>query len=151
TKYNTESREITGADNAQKALVEKAQEALKEQWKKIYEKNSNVVKSDGTLRIIRTRIIEPAEIPEGYEGYFGDIETIVEFELYTDNAGSAPYYMNGHNYNEIIFHKDGTTEPASFYLKKVASAKADFSFVEGFKVTDLGDAFNGEYNVGGTK
>lgn len=93
--------------------VEGAVEALKACWRdEVYEGMA----ADGYLEVKNTRVVTVANAPKA-EGeaaqayadeYFGDVEYIVEFLLYVDLMGTAPYYQSAGAWSCVVVHTDGT-------------------------------------------
>lgn len=107
--------------------VEVAVEALNKQWDDYQIKN--------------TRIIDLKETDiEMFEG----IDYIVEFVLYTDYFGSAPYYNNAGIYDTVSVYADGHAEINKRNLFDVYRSNTyltDFSDIIQ-EITDLGAAYN---------
>ena len=119
-------------------MVIKATNVLKNHWEDLYD--DSIVKTDGYFEIKNTRVIN---IKENNTEEFENIDYIVEFVLYTDYFGSAPYYQNVGIDDTVVVHKDGTMEVQrnliNLYRSKYYSN--DFSnFIK--SIDDYGDKYN---------
>lgn len=93
--------------------VEAAIETLKACWRdEVYDFAPEG--SDGYLEIKNTRLVLIQEELSAEDEYahelFGDVDCIVEFVLYSDAMGLAPYYQQAGNWQCVLIHKDGSTE-----------------------------------------
>lgn len=121
-------------------IIDKAERDLSLKWKQLY--RDSPVETDGHFEIKNTRVLFIKDDTDVEE--FQDIAYIVEFDLYTDYMGSAPYYMNVGVYDSVSVLKDGTTvvnqlRPIQQYRSITYSY--DFSnIIE--SITDYGDQYN---------
>ena len=126
-------------DNSQKELVDDAIKELKSTWKDIYDET--YVKTDGYFEIKNTRVIE---IMKNDIEEFEDVDYIIEFVLYTDYFGSAPYYSYVGMSDSVIVYDNGDMEVSRINLLRVYSSKHytyDYSdIIEA--VNDYGDKYN---------
>ena len=131
-------------------IAEKAVEVLKDYWTDTYVEFN----TGSYLEIKNTRVITIADEPTGTDEFttdaaqkqFGDVETIVEFVLFTDYFGTAPYVFNANVNDHVVFYEDGSVEvmnnPFNHYRARTYSM--DFSgIIE--DVEDLQDAHNGAW------
>lgn len=150
--YNTDKIKVTQLTDDKLNLVEQALETLKSGWMQELTKynEDNEQKSDGTLKICNTQlvIINQNSTDEKYERYFEDIEAIIEFEIYSDYYGSAPYYVNAGMNDTVIIRTDGTSELTSHYIRNVGNKTYDYDFTSIFsEIDNLGNQYNKTYNL----
>ena len=93
------------------------------------------------LEIRSTRVVE---ILPNDNRYLSDIDYIVEFILYSDLYGSAPYYSNAGIYDSVLFYRDGSVDvlrinPIRAYSN--TSYNYDYSDFLG-EIYDFGAAYN---------
>lgn len=116
----------TGA-NKKDDRVKIAIDALENQWDYYQIKNTRVI-----------------DLKENDVEMFDGIDYIVEFLLYTDYFGTAPYYSNAGIYDTVSVYTDGHAEINDRNLFDVYRSRAfvtDFSdIIEDVK--DLGAAYN---------
>ena len=126
-------------DNSQKELVDDAIKELKSTWKDIYDEPN--VKTDGHFEIKNTRVIE---IMKNDIEEFEDVDYIIEFVLYTDYFGAAPYYSYVGMSDSVIVYDNGDMEVSGINLLRAYSNKYythDYSdIIEA--VNDYGDKYN---------
>lgn len=154
--YNTNKIKVEDPSGDNNDFVEQAIETLKNGWAEELSKHNedNAQKSDGTLKICNTRLISINQnsAHQNFEKYFGDIQAIVEFEVYSDFYGSAPYYVNAGINDSVIIHTDGTPELASHYIRNVGSATYVWDFSQLFSdVLYFGDKYNQTFNLFGNE
>ena len=118
-------------------IVSKAVSVLENHWEDLYEDSK--VETDGHFEIKNTRVVN---IKENNTEEFKNIDYIVEFILYTDYLGSAPYYQNVGIDDTVVVYKDGTMEVQrnliNLYRNKYYSN--DFDFIK--SIDDYGDKYN---------
>ena len=99
------------------------------------------VETDGHFEIKNTRVVN---IKENNTEEFKNIDYIVEFILYTDYYGSAPYYQIVGIDDTVVVHKDGTMEVQRMNLinnYRAMHYSNDFSdFIK--SIDDYGDKYN---------
>ncbi len=112
---------------------------LKEAWKQEYATKS--ANADGYFEIKNTRVIH---IKDNSVPQFENVACIVEFVLYTDYYGSAPYYWNVGYMDSVTVYKDGTMEVNSMNPLKIYSGKTYSYDFSGFvaAVSDHGSEYN---------
>lgn len=119
-------------------MVVSAITTLEQYWKDIYAKGDI---GDGYFEIKNTRVIN---MKENNTELFKDVKCVVEFDLYTDFHGSAPYYKNMYQYNNVVVYKsDKPMEVVSKIIDYHCSAKYNYD-VSGFveSVVDCNDEYN---------
>ena len=128
------------AKNNHKKMIKEAVKEVKAQWEELYEKSEE--KPDGYFEIKNTRFIT---LKENNERTLKDLDYIIEFEIYEDSKGSAPYYLHAGTYNCVVVYDDGKMEvrernplTSAFYLSENGY---DFSKVIE-SVKDYGDKYN---------
>ena len=128
-----------GNDNFQKELVDEAIKELKSSWEDIYDDSS--VKTDGYFEIKNTRVIE---IKKNDIEEFEDVDYIIEFVLYTDYFGSAPYYSNVGVTDSVVIYDNGDMEVSNVNILRMYSSRYytyDYSDIIK-EVNDYGDKYN---------
>ena len=119
-------------------IIKDAVKLLQEHWADDY---SEIDFGDGYFEIKSTRVIT---IKENDVEMFKDVKYVIEFVLYTDYYGSAPYYMNSTGINDnVIVYNDGSMEVVSRYINtyRAHTYNSDFSdFIE--SIEDYNDAYN---------
>ena len=121
-------------------VASKAVKELEDRWEEIYDKSPDL--SDKHFEIKNTRVIT---IKDNDTEQFKDIEYVVEFVLFTNYFGTAPYYSDAGLYNNVIVYKDGTMEVTNNYFKRYREVtfNSDFSdIIE--SIDDLDDKYNCE-------
>ena len=126
------------------AMLLKARNVLINAWEEIY-KDSRT-ESDGYFQIKNTRLIT---FKKNTNKYFSDVAYIVEFVVFSDYYGSAPYYANAGFMDSVVVYRNGTMEANQNNLLKMYSSKTfsyDYSeFLE--QIKDYADAYNIEKNL----
>ena len=98
------------------------------------------IETDGYFEIKNTRVIT---IKENEIELFKDVDYIIEYELYTDYMGSAPYYENCGVKNNVVVYKNGTMDVTNSLIRMYRSKtyQTDYSgFIEAI------DDYQGQYN-----
>ena len=119
-------------------IITEATAQLMEYWKQSYKETD--VETDGYFEIKNTRVIT---IKENEIELFKDVAYIIEYELYTDYMGSAPYYANCGVNNNVVVYKNGTMDIVSNLIRTYRNKtyQTDYSsFIESI------DDYNGQYN-----
>ncbi len=125
-----------------KKIIKEAVEELKTQWEEVYEESK--YDHDGHFEIKNTRIIT---IKENNEKTLKNVSYIVEFEIFTDSKGTAPYYTPTRTYNSVVVYDDGKMEvkernilTSAFYI-----SKNGYNYSKVIEsVDDYGDKYNCE-------
>lgn len=119
-------------------IVSKAVSVLENHWEDLYEDSK--VETDGHFEIKNTRVVN---IKENNTEEFKNIDYIVEFILYTDYYGSAPYYQNVGIDDTVVVHKDGTMEVQKNLINLYRSKYYSNDFSDFIKsIDDYGDKYN---------
>lgn len=119
-------------------IVSKAVSVLENHWEDLYEDSK--VETDGHFEIKNTRVVN---IKENNTEEFKNIDYIVEFILYTDYFGSAPYYQNVGIDDTVVVHKDGTMEVQRNLINLYRSKYYSNDFSDFIKsIDDYGDKYN---------
>ena len=121
-------------------MVTDAIKLLKEHWQEFYEESE--VETDRYFEIKNTRVITLKDNDIEFAN-IQDIAYIVEFVIYSDYWGSAPYYSNAGLYDEVVVYKDGEMEMGPNIIRQYRNKtyNTDFSdFIA--SVDDYGDAYN---------
>lgn len=125
-------------DDAMEELAEAAIELLKLEWKDIY--SSDFLESDCYFEIKNTRVIE---INETNDKILKNVDYIVEFVLYTDYFGSAPYYCSTGLSDSVVVYDDGTMEVSRSNVLQIYRTAYYANLSDVVKtVYDLGDMYN---------
>ena len=96
---------LSACGTNEKNIASKAVSVLKNHWEAVYDQPN--LETDGYFEIKNTRVIN---IKENTTEEFKNIDYIVEFVLYTDYYGSAPYYQIVGTDDTVVVYKDGTME-----------------------------------------
>lgn len=128
-----------GNDNSQKELVDDAIEELKLSWEDIYD--NLIFETDRYFEIKNTRVIE---ITKNDIEVFEDVDCIIEFVLYTDYFGAAPYYSCTGLSDSVIVYNNGDMEvPSTNLLRAYSSRYYTYDYSNIIKaVNDYGDKYN---------
>ena len=121
------------------AMVKDAIDELEEHWEDFYDEHPKYA-GDGYFEIKNTRVVY---IKENDIPMLEDVKCIIEFELYTDYYGSAPYYTNVHMYDNVVVYNDGSMDVQSHIMQSYLSMyfSNDFSdIIESVK--DYEDKYN---------
>ena len=120
-------------------IIEDAVETLEETWEDMY--NEGNLDTDGYFEIKNTRFIT---IKENDKELFEDVEYVVEFVIFTDYFGSAPYYWETTSNNCVLVHKDGTmTVPTANIFNRYRSLTYENDFSDIIEsIEDCGDEYN---------
>ena len=118
-------------------MIQSAIKKLEQQWMTHYKEDPI---GDGYFEIKNTRgiTLKATDIE-----MFQDVAYIIEFELFTDLFGSAPYYMNTTYNNNVVVYKNGTMAVATNMINQYRSYtyNTDYSgFMESI------DDYKGQYN-----
>ena len=133
------SANAEGPTEEHDAVITEAVEELKDCWEDLYKESKG--KTDGYFEIKNTRVIT---VKENDIEIFDDVAYIVEFDLYTDYRGSAPYYEAVGIYDTVVVYKSGEMETVSSNLFRVYRSntyQTDFSNI----IQDIAD-YHGHYN-----
>jgi hypothetical protein len=145
TKQEAVSNGDTRLDIADRANVERAVQLLREQWETIAAEDAG---NDGYLEIKNTRIVHTDTDAMGKALGLGDIQCIVEFVIFTDFYGAAPYYYETQHMNNVVFCSDGTatvlTNAVQTYFTKTYDASLKNCAME---VLDCKTAFNQTFDL----
>ena len=120
-------------------IVTEATEQLKEYWTQEY-KNAEMDNTDGYFEIKNTRVIT---IKENEIELFCDVAYIINFELYTDYFGSAPYYENAGIYDDVVVYKNGTMDVVSNLIRQYRNKTFQTDYSSFIKTID---DYHGQYN-----
>ena len=119
-------------------IVSKAVSVLENHWEDLYEDSK--FETDGHFEIKNTRVVN---IKENNTEEFKNIDYMVEFILYTDYFGSAPYYQNVGIDDTVVVHKDGTMEVQRNLINLYRSKYYSNDFSDFIKsIDDYGDKYN---------
>ena len=119
-------------------IVTEATSQLKDYWSQFYKEQD--IETDGYFEIKNTRVIT---IKENEIDLFSDVTHIIEYELYTDYMGTAPYYENCGVNNNVVVYKNGTMDVVSNLIRiyRNKTYQTDYSnFIETI------DDYHGQYN-----
>ncbi|MBE6934092.1 MAG: hypothetical protein E7462_03480 [Ruminococcaceae bacterium] len=121
-------------------IITKAIDLVLEAWTNEYK--DSTLERDGTVQIKNTRLLVFQENDDGDVRYFDDVSYIVEFVIFTDYFGSAPYYVNVEKHNSVIVYKNGTMEVSDNYMRAVFGATYSYHTENIDKVIDYADKYN---------
>ena len=126
-------------NNSQEKMIKDAIDNLKFEWRERY--YISKTENDGYFEIKNTRVIK---FKDNDVDLFENVNYIIEFVLFTDNYGLAPYYSCAQNSNSVIVYKDGSLDvlQANLLLEYTATRGVyDYSnIVESVK--DYGEKYN---------
>jgi len=128
---------LTSCKSDTNTMIDDAIKAISKYWSEIYEEDEI---GDGYFEIKNTRVIH---IKENDIEEFKDVEYIIEFDIYSDYFGSAPYYSNVGVNNNVVVSKDGSMSVVSHAIDSYRGRtfNNDFSsFIE--KTVDYKDKYN---------
>ncbi len=129
---------LSACETDKNDIVSKAVSVLENHWEDLYEDSK--VETDGHFEIKNTRVVN---IKENNTEEFKNIDYIVEFILYTDYFGSAPYYQNASIDDTVVVHKDGTMEVQRNLINLYRSKYYSNDFSDFIKsIDDYGDKYN---------
>ncbi len=149
TNIISNNSSTTNNANIQDENVETAITALKQHWIKTFAEYDR----DGYLEITHTRVVEidynkNKEFAEMFESW-GKIEYIVEFDLYTDYYGTAPYYQNIKYDDTVVIYKNGSAEVKTNPLKLYSTKTYSYDYskiIVGIEDYDI--SFNQVFDLG---
>ena len=117
-------------------IVKDAIGALKTEWKDIYSKYD----TDGHFEIKNTRVIE---IKDNDISIFKDVKYVVEFILYTDYYGAAPYYYDIGTSDVVIIYKDGKIEVTGDIFNRYSKSVYSYDYTDIIEnIADCGAKYN---------
>ena len=121
--------------------IELARDMMIERWQEIAGQDEM---NDGYFEIKNTRIVwlDGVSVEVFSTVYYPDC--MVEFDIYTDYRGAAPYYFETEYQNDVIFYIDGTSEINEDIAEWLWDPE---EFAGRYTVTDYGDAFNLTINL----
>jgi len=128
---------LTGCRHKNEEMIEEAIELLAEHWDEIYVEDDL---GDGYFEIKNTRVIH---IKENDIEQFKNAKYIIEFDLYTDYMGTAPYYSNVGMYSNVVVNNDGSMEVATRVIDVYRSITFDTDYSD--FIEEIID-YHGEYN-----
>ena len=149
TEYNTKTEGTADAGQEVKDLAGEALKLVKAYWKDRYEESRMTDNADGTLKVVNTKVVMPGDLsghPEAAEALSG-VKAIVEFEIFTDEYGAAPFYFYTVTGNNVIIYEDGSMKVESGLIKQIQAKTMDRTLSKSFEIYDLGDEYNGKYDV----
>ena len=136
-----------GNNNKYDKEVRQAIEAMKKQWEEVYnDENFYEISRNKYLEIKNTRIIF---IKDDVPDVFENIDYIIEFMIFTDYSGSAPYYSNASIYDSVVFYRDGkivVQQKSLFSFYRSRNYTSEFSNIIK-SVNDLGSVYNKAYEL----
>ena len=112
---------------------------LSETWQDFFTEHNRT----GYLEIKNTRKITIKH--SNTTSYFQDVDYIIEFLIYTNYLGTAPYYSYPHIYDTVVIYSNGSMEVLE-YNPIVAYTSSTFSTdYSGFiySIVDCGSLYNG--------
>ena len=101
-----EELDALGHISKQDVHVRKALEAVKDYWADIYAKSKSGMGPE--IRIKNTRVIRLKSTAGECWDYFQDVAYAIDFEIYSDYFGSAPYYTNAGIGDMVLIKEDGS-------------------------------------------
>lgn len=126
------------------ADVEAAKKLLAEKWQTVYDESPFNVDNDRHLEVKHTRIVNIKETDiEALE----NVDYLIDFILFSNYSGTAPYYNSVDLYDTVTVYKDGTMDcDIDVFSTYIGTYGIDFTgLIE--SIEDYGDQFNGEIKV----
>lgn len=122
-------------------VITKAVTEVKKSWQKSYDEDAaNGAKTERYFQIVNTRVVT---LQGNAGGEFQNVGYVVEFDIYSDYFGTAPYYQNAKVNNNVLVYFDGRMEVGSNVIKHYAdkTGKTDLSDLI-LSVDDYQGAYN---------
>ena len=136
--------EISQSD---KKLIENALNILEDEWEVIAVEDEC---NNGYLEIKNTRIIHTDSNAISNALGVDGVESIVEFVIFTDYYGAAPYYYETQYMNNVVFFSDGSSSVLTNAVQMYSSRTYDAALEKcSFTVKDCGSAFNQIFDLEG--
>ena len=146
---NHDKQTYTDIGEVEDKDVDHAIAALTLQWESLYKDGKA---GNGYLEIAHTRVVKIN--PLANDTFFSkldrgsEIEYIVEFVLYSDYFGSAPYYHNTNTCDTVIIYKDGTTSVTNNVLYRYSCYTYSYDYSNlVVDIVDYGALFNKTINI----
>ena len=121
-------------------MIKKAVEAVIDAWQEEYAKD-RYTGTDSTVQIKNTRLLI---LKENTDPYYQEIAFVVDFVIFSDMYGTAPYYIDAGYLNNVVVYKDGTMEVTNNYVLQVARRTYNFDLSN---ILDEVKDYNDLYNV----
>ncbi len=138
---NAADNEINDPISSYDKIVNESIDALKSEWKNIYKEYDR----DGYFEIKNTRVIE---IKDNDISLFKDVKYVVEFILFTDYYGSAPYYSEAVVSNVALVYKNGEIEITRDPFRLYSSATYSYNYSDIIEnIVDCGSRYNLKENL----
>lgn len=120
------------------AMITKAVAAVKDHWRSLYETDGPG--TDGHFEIKNTRVIT---VKKNEIKLFQNVAYIIEFVIYTDWFGSAPYYENVGRDDTVVVYRDGTMQVKDNQIRAYRSTTYQMDY-SGFisKIDDYREQYN---------
>ncbi len=96
-----------GNKTANEETIDKAAELIGEKWESVYDESPFEVGKDRHLEVKNTRIIRVKDT--GLEE-LENVDYVIDFLLFTNYSGTAPYYTAVDYYNSVAVYKDGSMD-----------------------------------------
>ena len=130
------NEEIKEPINAYDSVIKEAIDVVKDEWKNQYEEHNG----DAYFEIKNTRVIE---IKDNDISVVKDVKYIVEFILFTDYYGNAPYYSEAVVSNVAVIYKNGNAEITGDLFRRYSSATYSYDYSNIIKnIVDCGGKYN---------
>lgn len=143
---STDDEKVTNTDKSNDIdeLIDDATELLIDKWIDVYNKNLEFNENiDPYLEIKNVRYIS---INENDIEQFKDLEYVIEYILYSDYGGSAPYYLDSNIYCSVAVYNNGDMEiinnPFKAYF--ASTYRSDFDGVIN-EIVDLNSKYDKIY------
>ena len=129
------------------AMIKEAIVELKDYWEGLYDETEDKgMETDRYFEIKNTRVVSlKANDIEWLD--LKDIAYIVEFEIYTDYFGSAPYYSNPYTDNNVVVYKAGNMEVIRNVMHQYRNRTYETDYSDLIKSID---DYHDKYNWSGT-
>lgn len=132
--------------NPHEDMIQKARNMVMDAWAAEYAAESYTdgsIITDGTVQIKNTRVIVLKDHEDKFSDYLENMSYIIEFTIFADYYGTAPYYTEIPIHNNVIVYKNGAMEVRDNILRAIFGVRYAFPTDHMAQVLDYG----GEYNV----
>lgn len=135
-------------------IAERARDALVEHWKtEVYGENPSLYEGKTTsIEIRSTRVFSicpaPVDEEDRPQQYFEDMAYVVEFVLFSNSHGEAPYAFNSGWKDHVIVSRNGEmrVDTSPFRVYSSRTDRYDFSGIID-NLYDLGTSLNALYDL----
>jgi len=131
-----------GQTSVHDVTVKKAIDLVVAAWGEEYE--NHPVETSKQIQIKNTRLVV---FRENSQQQLQDILYVVEFVIFTDYYGTAPYCVQVNRHNNVLVYRDGTMEVTENFLQSYFARTYKYPTEYMEEIIDLEDAYNGAHSV----